>query len=289
MTIQQTYLDFKKFLQQQLYREREAHSISRIVFEDAFGIFDFFNPASFPEQFRLKLIEIQNRLKKGEPVQYVLGQADFYGLKFHVNPEVLIPRPETEELVHWILNTENASRPLKVLDIGTGSGCIPITLKKNAPEWEIHALDINPNSITTAKINADKLRTEIYFWQIDVLDNSYWKELPFFDLIVSNPPYIPQNERDMVPNNVKNWEPEIALFVSNENPFIFYETIADFAVQHLKKSGSLYFETNEFNAGEVKDILVQKGFENTEIQQDMSGKDRMIRASMKSCRYTSSD
>ena len=259
-----------------IHSEGEAKSIVRIVFEDIFRIYSTENQSVISDSQIQKLKKVEARLLNHEPVQYIIGQADFYGLKFNVNPNVLIPRSETEELVYWILESGFSSN-IQVLDIGTGSGCIPITLKKKQPNWQISACDVSPEAVETAKSNADLNQTEIELLTLDILDKSNWDFERKLDLIVSNPPYIPNAEKAIMPENVLENEPHLALFVEDENPLIFYDMISDFALQNLKTGGFLYFEMNEFNANSVKEMLIRKNFKNTEIRKDIYGKNRMIR------------
>lgn len=282
MNIKNTYQDFTKKLQT-IYQEGEANAIARIVFEDAFKLYDFSSERDFSSENQKRLEEIQSRLLKNEPVQYIFGEADFYGYKFKVNEHVLIPRQDTEELVFYVKNTVRSfvkKNAITLLDIGTGSGCIPITLKKLFPEMEVHALDVSEGALEIAKMNAEKLATDIVFHQKNILEKEGWESLPNFDIIVSNPPYIPFREAHHMPENVKKFEPHLALFIDDENPLVFYEMIADFAKQKLNNDGYLFFETNEFNAKEVLSMLHNKTFANVVLEQDMEGKDRMIRAQL---------
>lgn len=274
---------FQAFVQNlsQIYDAGEARSIARIVFEDALRIK---NTDSFvqltPTQNDI-LNNVQRRLLRHEPVQYILGQADFYGLKFKVTPAVLIPRQETEELVAWILETIYTTfdrKDMQVLDIGTGSGCIPITLKKKLPALGVSALDISPEALTVARENAALNHVQINLSQGNILNRSSWKILENFDIIISNPPYIPLRETKLMPKHVTEFEPGLALFVGDENPLVFYNAIADFAKSHLIAGGFLFFECNEFNAQEVVEMLENKGFKNIILQKDINGHDRMIRA-----------
>ena len=220
--------------------------------------------------------KVFNELKTGKPIQHIFSEAWFYGLKFKVNGAVLIPRPETEELVEWIL-TDLSIPSQKILDIGTGSGCIAISLKKNKPTAEVSALDVSEEALAVAKTNASQNQTNINFIQSDIL--SYTTEEKY-DLIVSNPPYITENEKREMHQNVLAYEPHLALFVSNENPLIFYAAIADFACKQLQDNGLLYFEINEYLGKETVDMLSAKGFINIVLKKDMQGKDRMIQASL---------
>ena len=283
MLIRQAAQDFIKTLTPQ-YGEGETRAIYRYVFEDYFG---FKNLDEELHDFLIEDIEkITQRIMSGEPVQYVVGFSWFYGLKLKVNSSVLIPRPETEELVEWILETtkNNAS----ILDIGTGSGCIPITLKTKNPALNLTAIDISEAALITASRNAFRLNADVDFKLIDILNKNNKQTLPKFDTIVSNPPYIPNAEKALMHNNVLHYEPHLALFVDDDSPLIFYEKIAEFAEKHLNTvdegnpeeggKGYLFFECNEFNAEQVVDLLSTKRFKNIELRKDMSGKDRMIRA-----------
>lgn len=274
MTIETSFRQFTKALST-IYPEREATNIAKIVFEDAFKIYSFQSVKNFLFQKELK--QIESRLLKNEPVQYVLGEADFYGLKFKVNPNVLIPRPETEELVYWVLGNK-LQKEARILDIGTGSGCIPITLKKKLPFANISAIDVSQSALEIAKINALKNEVEINFSLVDILNKKDWTTLPQFDIIISNPPYIPHQEKVVMPKNVLDFEPTLALFVENDNPLLFYETIGLFAQKHLTENGLLFFECNEFNAPKVVNLLKKQGYQTVDLEKDMEGKERMIRA-----------
>jgi len=282
LNIKNAYQDFTNKLQT-IQSEGEANAIARIVFEDAFKLYDFTSERDFSLKNQKRLEEIITRLLQNEPVQYILGEADFYGYKFKVNEHVLIPRQDTEELVFYVKNTVRSfvkKNVITLLDIGTGSGCIPITLKKLFPIMEVHTLDVSKDALTIAKKNAEKLETHIVFYHKNILEKEDWESLPSFDIIVSNPPYIPHREAHHMPENVKQFEPHLALFIDDENPLIFYEMIASFAKQKLNKDGYLFFETNEFNAKEVLTMLRNKTFTNVILEQDMEGKDRMIRAQL---------
>ena len=272
------------------YGEGEARSIARLVFEDYFNLKSTSENDEMLFQSFLKedYESIKAQILRGVPVQYVLGFAWFYGIKFKVNNSVLIPRPETEELVEWVLETINALKnienPLKIIDIGTGSGCIPIILKIKNPSLEVTAIDVSESALITASRNAARNNVPMDFKRIDILNENDWIPLSHFDIIISNPPYIPHAEKALMEDNVLSHEPHLALFVDDDNPLVFYEKIADFAIKHdsfpLKTNAQrlLFFECNEFNAYEVVSMLHKKGFENIELKKDMSGKDRMIKA-----------
>lgn len=231
-----------------------------------------------------KLLEILEQLKNGSPLQYILGETDFYDLKFKVNPSVLIPRPETEELVDWALITiremKGETEVLKIVDLGTGSGCIPISIKKYIPLADITAIDISENALITAKLNAELNKTELNFIKDDILMPTNQEMLnTLYDVIISNPPYITESEKSKMHQNVLNYEPHNALFVPDNEALKFYNAIGDFAINHLKRTGFLFLEINENFGKETISLLLKKGFKTTELRQDMYGKDRMIKAS----------
>lgn len=217
-------------------------------------------------------------LKKEVPIQYILGKTFFYGLNFEVNSNVLIPRPETEELVDWIVGSAK-KKPLKILDIGTGSGCIAIALAKNLSQSEVYAIDISKSALNTAQENADLNGVKVNFLEADILQALNIEE--HFDIIVSNPPYVLVSEKSLMKKNVLEYEPHKALFVENNDPLLFYERITKFAARNLKDGGLLFFEINETKAKETRQLLMNHGFTNIELKADFLGKDRMIKAVLK--------
>lgn len=222
------------------------------------------------------------RLQNEEPIQYILGETEFYGLPFIVNKNTLIPRPETEELVEWILLKIAKSQPcitttLSILDIGTGTGCIPISLKKNLTNVKITAIDISSEALKVAKQNASLNNVEITFLEMDILKTHQLEKQ--YDIIVSNPPYVRELEKAEIKNNVLQNEPHLALFVEDHTPLIFYAKIAELAKQYLTKVGILFFEINQYLGKETIEMLKQKGFKNVELKKDIFGNDRMIQAS----------
>jgi release factor glutamine methyltransferase len=232
-----------------------------------------------------KLTDLKNiliKLQKEEPIQYLLGNTEFYGLPFFVNENTLIPRSETEELVGWVLEEaanfqSNKKIKLSILDIGTGTGCIPISIAKNLPKAKISAIDISSEALIVAKQNALFNKVEVDFMELDVLKT---RKIPLeFDIIVSNPPYVRELEKAEIKNNVLKNEPHLALFVTNEDPLIFYDKIADFAKQQLSKNGLLFFEINQYLGKETIALLHKKGFKNIELRKDLFGNDRMIKCS----------
>jgi len=221
------------------------------------------------------------RLKNFEPIQYIVGETEFYGLPFKVNRHTLIPRPETEELVEWIISGQklitNNPKSITILEVGTGSGCIAISLAKNLPNSRIFALDVSVEALKIARENAEINEVEIEFFQTDILTV---EDLPKqFDIIVSNPPYVRELEKELMQQNVLRYEPESALYVANEDPLVFYRVISKLAKNHLKPNGTLFFEINEYLATEMIALLKSEGFQNIEINKDIFGKDRMLKCS----------
>ncbi|MEM9848477.1 MAG: peptide chain release factor N(5)-glutamine methyltransferase [Bacteroidota bacterium] len=257
------------------YGQAEAQSLARIVFEDVFFPLGM---ESLDEAAKNKLQNIQVRLLKDEPLQYILGQADFFGLKLKVNPAVLIPRQETEELVALILAQVGKKFSGEILDIGTGSGCIPIALKRHLPFATIHACDISGPALQVARENAANHQLEVSFFKLDILQPDSWKYCDTYDIIVSNPPYIPHRESNLMPNSVKAFEPALALFTTDEDPLIFYRQIATFAQSYLNRNGYLFFELNEYHAEASADLLKTQGFEDVQLHLDLNGKARMLSA-----------
>ncbi|PWJ40214.1 peptide chain release factor N(5)-glutamine methyltransferase [Sediminitomix flava] len=219
-----------------------------------------------------KIIE---RLNKNEPVQYIFGESHFYGHMFKVDANVLIPRPETEELVYKIIQRHNRQESINILDIGTGSGCIPITLKLELPQAEVSSIDISKGALKIASENADKLSAKINFLNQDIL-NYGLDDFSELDIIVSNPPYVTNDEKKLMANNVLDFEPELALFVPDQNPLIFYKRITELAAAKLKTGGWLYFEINEQYGKDMEALLADFGFKNIFIIEDMQGKQRHI-------------
>lgn len=229
---------------------------------------------------KAELMQIAERLKKAEPVQYVLQEAWFGKYKLHVDQRVLIPRPETEELTEWVISDLKArNRPVQVLDIGTGSGCIPISIKKRIPQASVWAIDISAGALEVARKNAESLSADVQFIQLNILDEAKWDSLPVFDVIVSNPPYIPEHNKAAMHRNVVDHEPALALFVPDTDALLFYRKIAAFAKTHLAANGALFFEIHEELGAPVLDLLQGIGFR-AELRKDMQQKDRMIRSGL---------
>lgn len=263
------------------YGPGESAAIARIVLEDAFGIKGIGSGTFFtPTQVQL-LHTLLDQLTAGKPVQYVVGQAQFYGLIFKVSPAVLIPRQETEELVAWVLDflkSRSFTNP-RLLDIGLGSGCIGISIKAKFKTIQLFGLEKSKEALEMANENATRLLGvgQFSFTEGDVLDTKKWKQLPDIEIIVSNPPYIPKHEIALMPEHVYAHEPALALFVDDDDPLIFYRKIAALAKTKLTRGGALFFECNEFNAPEVGRLLEQDGFIRVEVKKDLMGKDRMVK------------
>jgi len=221
--------------------------------------------------------EITKRLADKEPIEYILGETEFYNLRFKVNTAVLIPRPETEELVDWIIKSCSHEKP-RILDIGTGSGCIPIAINKNLPSSKVYAVDISKKAIEVACINTKLNNATIEFLEHDILTTDT-KTLPnSLDIMVSNPPYVRVSEKELMEANVLRFEPEIALFVTDSNPLLFYNKIAYLGTSLLKNGGMLFFEINEALGKDVQSLLEKLGYKNISIKKDINGKDRMVKA-----------
>jgi release factor glutamine methyltransferase len=269
-----------------LYDQQEATAITYVLFEDLLGINKreiFVSDSSrLTKTDHQKLKQAVTELMDHKPVQHVVGFAHFMDLKFKVNQEVLIPRPETEELVHLVVNDYN-DQHLHILDIGTGSGCIAISLKKYLPQAEITAVDISAHALETARENAALNHLEVHFMQMNILDEKEWVKLgdQSFDLIVSNPPYVTQADKEKMQRNVLDFDPDLALFVPEDNPLIFYKSIADFSKEYLAAEGKMYFEINESLGIETKLLFKNSGFKVVEVLKDIFGKDRMLRLKAK--------
>lgn len=269
------------------FPETEIQSFFTIIIEEYLNLqrIDLVTRPNFDiSEEKLQLLsEILKRLKNHEPIQYILGKTEFYGLPFYVNHDVLIPRPETEELVEWViaevqkLKSDKDINTLSILDIGTGSGCIPISIKKNTSLTELSGLDISNNAIEIAKKNSELNSSDVQFILKDILSTSSLDKN--YDMIISNPPYVRELEKEEMNKNVLDREPELALFVSDDDPLLFYRKIAILAKNNLTKNGSLFFEINEYLGEEMIDLLTDLGFTSIELRKDIFGKDRMIKTS----------
>ena len=279
MGIKELYRNYLLQLQQ-IYALSEATVITDRTFESLANIkrSDLIkDPTKQLNNKNIKqLSDAFSQLLQHKPIQYVLGEAWFYHLKYKVNENVLIPRPETEELVEMVINSRKSliTDP-HILDIGTGSGCIAIAIKKNMPAAVVSAIDVSEAALTVAKENAKQHNTAINFIQMDLLDESTWGQLPQYHVIISNPPYIPKKEKDNLAKNVVDYEPHLALFVPDKDPLLFYNKIAALGRSHLNSNGKIYLEVHEDLAKEAK-ALFDKHYSYAEIKKDMFGRERML-------------
>ena len=266
-----------------LYDEKEIESFFYIVLESFHNkkrIDLALNPEMEMDAVQLLRWEsVLSDLKKEKPIQYILGETEFYGLPFLVNENTLIPRPETEELVEWILQStkyEEQSTKLNVLDIGTGSGCIAISLAKNLPNTQVAAIDVSEKALATAHKNAEINKVEVNFILKNILETEALDEK--YDIIVSNPPYVRNLEKEEIKPNVLEYEPHLALFVEDNDALLFYRKIAELAKKNLSENGKLYFEINQYLGKETVELLEEMGFKNIVLKKDIYGNDRMIRS-----------
>lgn len=266
-----------------LYDEKEIESFFYIVLESFHNkkrIDLALNPEMEMDAVQLLRWEsVLSDLKKEKPMQYILGETEFYGLPFLVNENTLIPRPETEELVEWILQStkyEEQSTKLNVLDIGTGSGCIAISLAKNLPNAQVAAIDVSEKALATAHKNAEINKVEVNFILKNILETEALDEK--YDIIVSNPPYVRNLEKEEIKPNVLEYEPHLALFVEDNDALLFYRKIAELAKKNLSENGKLYFEINQYLGKETVELLEEMGFKNIVLKKDIYGNDRMIRS-----------
>ncbi|HEY9535501.1 MAG TPA: peptide chain release factor N(5)-glutamine methyltransferase [Mucilaginibacter sp.] len=283
-TINDAFITFKQGLSG-VYDVQETEAITLLVLTELLNTskaaIKAFGDRGLTLTQQEEINNIITQLKTGKPLQYALGYAEFYGLKFLVNPATLIPRPETEELVQWVLDSVKLSPTgLNILDIGTGTGCIAISLKKNLPDAKVSAMDISADALNTAKENAVLNEVDVEFIETDIL-NFHQTHSPLttqYSLIVSNPPYVTLEDKKLMHSNVTDFEPHTALFVPENDPLIFYKAIADFALVSLGPGGLLFFEINESLGKETADLLIGKGFKDVEIRKDLSSRDRMVKA-----------
>lgn len=283
MTVQDAYRQLSITLQT-IYERREANHIASFVIESLTGFNntqrivhkDVFFTRQQTTNFHLIIMELLDH----KPVQYVLQEAHWYGMKLYVDNSVLIPRPETEELVAWCIEKikeKHTGNGCEVLDIGTGSGCIAIAVKKSLPSCNVYAADISDKALEIAMQNAEEQGTDISFYKTDMLDTSQWTNFPDCNCIISNPPYVTEQEASHMDKNVLRFEPHLALFVPDNNPLVFYDAISSFGQQHLHNNGLLFFEINESFGREIADMLSAKGYTDVELRKDMQGKDRMVK------------
>jgi release factor glutamine methyltransferase len=290
----------EQYIKEQLkgiYEEQEAINITNLAIEHATGL----SKTQRVEKKHTELSEAEleqlqkdlSRLKLNEPIQYVMNKAWFYGMELYVDKNVLIPRPETEELVQWIISDIKASgkdvfirrsmeadetTQLKILDVGTGSGCIALALKSAMPKAEVWGCDVSEEALNIARRNGSSLNIRVDFQGVNFLDEAQHKHLPTVDIIVSNPPYVPSKDKDQMHLNVVNHEPHTALFVPNDDPLIFYKALAEFGKKRLYDGGSIYMEIHEGLGRDVAAVFEMHGYSNIELRKDMQGKDRMVKA-----------
>lgn len=272
-----------------IYDIDEAESFFYLILEEKHKLkridLALYPDLTFSDEDILIWNSILEQLKNEIPIQYLLGKTSFYGLEFEVNSTVLIPRPETEELVDWIIQSqklevksgkwEDGSRKIKILDIGTGSGCIAISLAKNIPNAQVFAIDVSDKALATAQKNAEINEVNVAFISKNILETNDLEQQ--FDIIVSNPPYVRELEKAEIKKNVLDNEPHLALFVDDNYALIFYRKIAELAQKSLSPNGQLFFEINQYLGKEMIDLLEKMGFINIELRQDIYGNDRMIR------------
>lgn len=284
MRIKEAYHQLQQSLQP-VYENREASNIANLIMEDITG-WDrtrrvIHHDESLTETQLERYTQCRNELLHGRPTQYVLGHAWFCDMRFQVDEHVLIPRPETEELVMEVKKMyadipADHGHLFKLIDIGTGSGCIAIALKKYFPDWDVWALDKSDKALAIAKTNAVLLDTEIHFVESDILKEAKSDALPAFDLIISNPPYIPVEDKPDMDDRVLDHEPHSALFVTDNDPLQFYKAILLFSDHHLLRGGMLFFETHELYAQAVANLMEENGFENISIKKDFQEKERIV-------------
>jgi release factor glutamine methyltransferase len=281
----------------EIYGLEEAANIRDLVIEHATGLSKtkkvFTRQEDLSKEAIEQMMKALERLKRHEPIQYVMNKCWFYGLELYVDSNVLIPRPETEELVKWIVDDVRASgknvfvrRPaeadettkLKILDVGSGSGCIALALKNTMPKAEVWGCDVSDESLNVARRNGSQLDIRVDFQAVDFLDERQQILLPTVDIVVSNPPYVPLKDKDQMHPNVVEHEPQTALFVTDNEPLIFYRALAQFGTKRLYENGSIYMETHEDHGKDVVKLFENAGYTRVELRKDMQGKDRMVRA-----------
>jgi len=267
------------------YDAYEAESFFYLILEDRHKLrqidLALNHELTFEDNDFIMWEELVNHLKNEVPIQYLLGKTNFYGLDFEVNEDVLIPRPETEELVEWIINENTStekSKKIKILDIGTGSGCIAISLAKNLPNAEVMAIDVSKKALETAKRNAVQNNVDVTFVLADILNTEEFRCK--FDIIVSNPPYVRNLEKQEIKKNVLDYEPHLALFVEDTDALIFYKKIAELAKNNLTEKGILYFEINQYLGKEMINLLKNMDFKNIELRKDIYDNDRMLKGNI---------
>jgi release factor glutamine methyltransferase len=287
MTIQEaTYFLLNKL--RTIYPAGEAGQVTDRIMESVTGSNKtermFYKTSAITEHEELRLQQYAERLMKHEPMQYVLNESWFCGLKFYVDNNVLIPRPETEELVEWVVSdvrrtmydVRSGESAIRVFDIGAGSGCIPVVLKKKIKEAEVWSCDVSESALEVAKRNATMIGVDLNFLLLNFLDKERWDQLPRFDIIISNPPYVPEQDKSSMAPNVLNYEPHTALFVPDNDLLVFYRAIAEFGKKHLNTHGAIYTEIHESQGESAAQLFESFGYK-TETRKDMQGKERIIK------------
>lgn len=277
------YRDYFKTELLPIYDEKEIESFFYITLE-AFHQMKRIDLALQPgfELDGMQLLQwetVLHQLKEEKPIQYIFEETEFFGLSFYVNENVLIPRPETEELVEWILNSVSElsnDQKIRILDIGTGSGCIAVSLAKHLPQAEVYAIDVSEKALEVARRNARQQEVSVTFWHKDILETSILPET--FDIVVSNPPYVRNLEKEEMTTNVLAFEPHLALFVEDHDPLLFYRKITELAAKNLNRNGLLFFEINQYLGKEMVALLETHAFESVELRKDIYENDRMTKA-----------
>ena len=260
-----------------IYPENEIDSIFYYMCYFMFGLEKFevrLSNIRLSESELLTQRDIVKRLQQSEPIQHIIGYTEFYGLKLRVTKDTLVPRPETEELVDLILS-ENENNQLNILDIGTGTGCIPLTLLNNRSNWEGYAIEVSPPALAVVNENIQLHQSKLTAIECDILEDKF-PSIPNVDIIISNPPYVLESDKTEMSDNVLKYDPHLALFVTDKDPLLFYKRIVELAKQHLTPSGKLYFEIHEKYGHEVLTVMENNAFKNVQIRQDLQGKDRMV-------------
>jgi len=280
MTLNDAFYQLKKELLS-LYDEGEASAIAHEYLNHLTGLSKYerlIEKENLLDTQQLSAYHFaMERLRKGAPLQYITGKQWFMNLEFEVNEHVLIPRPETEELIYWIANDYKNNQTVKILDIGTGSGCIPVSLKLVLPQAKIYSCDVSDEALMLAEKNALRLGADIELVEVDFLNEDLWQYLDQFDVIISNPPYIPYEEKKNMHVNVLGYEPSLALFVPDDDPLLFYKKICKFSQKHLRENGNVYCEVHKANAYETQ-ALFEKYFSEVTLQKDMNDNERMVKA-----------
>jgi release factor glutamine methyltransferase len=282
--IYKTISDIVAYIKDKLlnsYPEHEIENLIYLIFEHLLNYtkIDIYihRDKTISNSIQNQIFEITSDLKKNKPIQYIIGKTEFFGLTFKISSDVMIPRQETEELVTWIIK-ENIKRNTKILDIGTGCGCIAIALKKFLNGSTVEALDISKKAVKLAERNAQLNKVSVRFFNYNILKFEKKQMQMKYDIIVSNPPYIRESEKSILQANVLDYEPQEALFVPDNDPLKFYIAIAKFGLHSLSERGMIYFEINEFLANQVKTELIQYGYKRVEVRKDINNKDRMVKA-----------